>query len=220
MLTKIRFATAAGALMALVTLTGVAFAASVTSDSPLGTAGVRKSEVSIGDLVADSMREAIGADIAFVSASELKEKDAQIPKGKISTEDATQYVAYTDDPIVQMNLTGKQIRQAIERSVLIYPKDNLGFLQVSGLKVSFNPDKPAESRVVSIKLGDRTLSDSDSYTVAMTSSMANGALGYWKIWTKDNIVRTTDATIPTAIDKFFSARTRINYSNLNRIAVE
>lgn len=214
---KMRIAATAGAIIALISLSGIAFAASVTSDSPLGSAGVKKSEVSIGDLVADSMREAIGADIAFVSASELKEKDNQIPKGKISTEDVTAFVAYADDPIVQMNLTGKQIKQALERSILIYPKDNLGFLQVSGLRVSFDPSGAAESRVLSIKLGDKTLSDSDSYTVAMTRSMADGALGYWKIWTKDNIVRTTDSTIPKAIDQFFSSKTKINYSNLNRI---
>ena len=67
--------------------------------------------------------------------------------------------------------------------------------------------------------GNKALSDNETYTVAMTSSMANGALGYWKIWTKEDKVRGTELTIPDAIEQFFSSRNTIDYSNLNRIVV-
>jgi len=207
---------------ALTLIMGTAFAATVTSKSQLGTSGVQKSEVSLGDLIADAMREALDTDFAFVSASEIKERDAQIAAGTVSTEDVTAYVAFTDDPIVEMKLTGKQIRQAMERSVFIYPKNNLGFLQISGLRVTFDPNAPQENRVKSILVGDKgnkALSDNETYTVAMTSSMANGALGYWKIWTKEDKVRGTELTIPDAIEQFFSSRNTIDYSNLNRIVV-
>lgn len=207
---------------ALTLIMGTAFAATVTSKSQLGTSGVQKSEVSLGDLIADAMREALDTDFAFVSASEIKERDAQIAAGTVSTEDVTAYVAFTDDPIVEMKLTGKQIRQAMERSVFIYPKNNLGFLQISGLRVTFDPNAPQENRVKSILVGDKgnkALSDNETYTVAMTSSMANGALGYWKIWTKEDKVRGTELTIPDAVEQFFSSRSTIDYSNLNRIVV-
>jgi len=194
-------------------------AATTTSKSALGTSGVQKSEVSLGDLVADAIRASVKADIAFVSASELKESDRQIPAGKVSTEDVTAYIAYTDDPIVEVRLTGRQIRQALERSVLIYPKNNLGFLQVSGFRFTFDPDKQQESRITSIQVGNSPLSDSATYSVAMTSSMANGALGYWKYWNKNDIVDTTDTTIPEAIDQYFTNNKNIDYSNLNRITV-
>lgn len=208
-------------LALIVVSAGMAAAApaSVTSESPLGTADVGKVEVSLGDLVADAIRASVGADAAFVSASELKDRDTQIPRGKITTADVTAYVAYTDDPIVVVNLTGRQIRQALERSVLIYPQMNLGFLQVSGIRFTFDPGKPQESRVTSVSVGNSPLSDSQTYTVAMTSSMANGALGYWKIWSKDDRARVTETTIPQAIDQFFSGRSSINYSTLNRIIV-
>ncbi|MEN6372269.1 MAG: 5'-nucleotidase [Armatimonadota bacterium] len=194
-----------------------AFAATATSRSALGTLGVQKSEVSLGDLVADAIRASAGANAAFVSASELKESSTQIPAGKVSTEDVTAYIAYTDDPIVVVRLTGRQIKQALERSVLIYPKNNLGFLQVSGISFTFNPDGPQEGRLASVSIGGSPISDSTAYSVAMTSSMANGALGYWKIWTKNDIVNTTDVTIPKAIDQFFTGNSSIDYSNLNRI---
>lgn len=199
-----------------------AAAASVQSESPLSTAGVRKSEVSLGDLVADAVRSALEADIAFVSASELKERDAQIPEGKVSTQDVVAFITYTDDPLVGMRLTGKQIRQALERSVLIYPQKNLGFLQVSGLRFTFDPGKPQEGRVTSVRVGDggaKPLAEDETYSVAMMRSLANGALGYWKIWSKSDIATPTQKTIPQAIDQFFSGRSTINYSTLNRITV-
>lgn len=209
-------------LMALVVASAAvsAGAASVTSESPLSTAGVGKSEVSLGDLVADALRRVFDAEMAFVSASELKERDVQIPKGKVDASDITPFVAYTDDPIVLMQLTGAKIKQALERSVLIYPQKNLGFLQVSGLRFTFDPSKPQESRVTSVLVGERgntQISDSETYTVAMTSSMANGALGYWKIWSKNDKVRDSSTTIPQAVENFFDGRKSINYSNLNRI---
>jgi len=44
-------------------------------------------------------------------------------------------------------------------------------------------------------------------------------LGYWKIWSKSDIATPTQKTIPQAIDQFFSGRSTINYSTLNRITV-
>jgi len=222
MLAKMRFGVITAAIAAALVTAGPVFAASVTSESTLGTAGVGKAEVSLGDLVADAVRAAVDADVAFVSASELRERDTQIPKGKVMTEDVTPFIAYTDDPVVELRLTGKQLKQALERSVVIYPQKNLGFLQVSGLRFTFDPTKPQESRVTTVRTGlkgDKPLSETQSYAVAMTSSMANGALGYWKIWSKNEIRRVTETTVPKAVDAFFASRTSINYSNLNRITV-
>jgi 5'-nucleotidase / UDP-sugar diphosphatase len=216
MLSCIRGAVLIAAIMAVCS---TAFPATVTSDGPLGTAGVSKQEVSLGDLVADAVRASLGADIGIVSASELKEKDAQIAKGKVTTEDIVSYVAYTDDPIALVKLSGKQIKQALERSVVIYPQKNLGFLQVSGIKFAFDPGKPPESRVTSLTVGGSAAVDSQTYTVAMTSSMANGALGYWKIWSKSDFVPVSKPiTIPQALDAFLAGKSSINYTNLNRIA--
>jgi 2',3'-cyclic-nucleotide 2'-phosphodiesterase (5'-nucleotidase family) len=198
---------------------GSAVAASVTSDGPLATAGAGKAEVSLGDLVADAIRNALTTDVGIISASELKERDVQIPSGKVATEDVTPFIAYTDDPIVEMRLTGRQIKQALERSLVIYPQKNLGFLQVSGIRFTFDPARPQENRVTSVRIGDKPLSDSQKYSVAMTSSMANGALGYWKIWSKNDRARETQITLPQAIDSFFSSRSTINYSTLNRIII-
>jgi 2',3'-cyclic-nucleotide 2'-phosphodiesterase (5'-nucleotidase family) len=201
-----------------------AFAAtpSLVSDTQLAAAGVGKTEVSLGDLVADAIRDAMKADFAFVSASELKEKQPAIAKGKVSASDITPFVAYADDPIVTVQMTGRQVKLALERSILIYPQSNLGFLQVSGLRFTADSKHAPEGRVLSIYLDDtdKTVAPSDAYTVAMTSSMANGALGYWKIWTKSDIKEPkTQVTIPQAIESFLAGKTKINYSGAGRITI-
>jgi len=55
----------------------------------------------------------------------------------------------------------------------------------------------------------------------MTSSMANGALGYWKVWTSSNVIRRIpDSSIEKAVEKYFKTNPKIDYSSLNRITAK
>lgn len=200
--------------------TAAVTAASVDSTSPLANSGVAKSETALGDLVADAVRVTAQADIAFVAASEIKQTDTAIPAGKVSSDSIAGLISYTDDPLVVLKLTGSDIISALEKSISIYPQPNMGFLQVSGLKYSFKPSKKAGSRVTSVIVGKAAIDPGQSYTVAVTSSMANGALGYWKIWSKDNIQKKLpDSSIISAVTDYFTANKKIDYGKLNRIEV-
>ena len=187
--------------------------------SPLGNKDVTKSETALGSLVADATRKLLHTDLAFIAASELKSKDPPIPSGKIATEDIQPFVSYPDDSLDVLELTGKAIRQALEKSVSIYPQPNLGFLQVSGVQFTFDPKKPAGERVTSIKIGSAALSESQTYTVAVTNSIAHGALGYWKVWEQDSISRRATANIVGAVDAYLKASRKIDYATLDRISV-
>ncbi len=192
----------------------------VQSASPLGNKDAGKTETAIGDLVADAVRREARADIAFVAASELKPKDPPIPAGKVSSADVAALVSYSDDPLAVLQITGKSVKQALERSLSIYPQPNLGFLQVSGLSFTANPGAAAGSRVTSVTVGGSPLNDSATYTVAVTNSMANGALGYWKVWTEDQVKeRRPDTNIVTAIQSYFKANPKIDYGTLDRITI-
>ena len=190
------------------------------SASPLGNKDVAKSETALGSLVADATRKLLRTDLAFIAASELKPKEPPIPAGKIATADVQPLVSYPDDSLDVLQLTGKAIRQALEKSVSIYPQPNLGFLQVSGIQFTFDPKKPAGGRVTSIKIGNAALNDTLTYTVAVTHSIANGALGYWKVWEQDRIVsRRANASIVSAVDAYLKATQKIDYTTLDRISV-
>jgi len=188
--------------------------------SPLGNKDVAKVETAIGDLAADAARNLLRTDIALIAASELKPKDPPLPAGKILLSDIKPLVSYPDDPLAVLELTGKAVKQALERSVAINPQPNLGFLQVSGLQFTFDLRKPSGERVTSIKVGGSPINEGTTYAVAVTNSVANGALGYWKVWDQDKvkITRKPDATIVKAVEAHFKASPKIDYSKLDRIA--
>ena len=49
-----------------------------------------------------------------------------------------------------MEVTGSELKQAFEISVGNFPRENGGFLHVSGAKVEFDSSKPKGERIVSI----------------------------------------------------------------------
>ncbi|MCX6345131.1 MAG: 5'-nucleotidase [Armatimonadetes bacterium] len=208
------------ALVAVVAGACLAQAATTQSASPLGNKDIGKNETAIGSLVADAVRACAKTDVALIAASELKSKDPPIAAGKVDSSELTSLISYADDPLAVLELTGKQIRQALEKAVSIYPQPNLGFLQVSGLKFTFTPTKSAGERVASVTVNGSPLDDSHTYTVAVTNSMASGALGYFKIWSTGNLRRKLDSTIAKTVDSYIAANPSINYASLDRIAAK
>ncbi|MCE5197884.1 MAG: 5'-nucleotidase [Armatimonadota bacterium] len=196
-------------------------AATVQSKSALGNKDVAKMETAVGDLAADAIRAAAHADIAFVAASELKSTDTPIPAGKVSSDDIASLVSYSDDPLAVLELNASEVRQALERAVSITPQPNLGFLQVSGLQFKFDQSKKTGERVTSVTVDGTPLNEARTYLVAVTNSMANGALGYWKVWSADNIKsRLTDTSIVKAVDAYFTTSKGIDYGTLDRIGAK
>ena len=181
----------------------------------------QESETSIGSLVADAFRTTMNADLAFVSAGDLKATSESIASGKLQSSVLGAVLAYPDEPLVVLALDGRKIREALERSVSSYPRPGLGFLQVSGCRIVFDPARTEGDRIISISVAGKPIVDEQAYTVAMPSSLAGGALGYWKVWSKRNIVsKQVDSVICTnAIDRYFRANPKLDYAILNRVTV-
>lgn len=199
---------------------GYAATAESISASPLENKDPGKSETAIGSLVADAFRVEMHADVAFVSAGDLKPTNGPLPAGKVQSSDIASLLAYPDDSLAVLALDGRTIREALERSVSGHPRTGLSFLQVSGLRFVFDPAKAVGERVVSISVGGTPILPDKAYTVAVMSSLANGALGYWKVWSKRNVVSKGDSmSSAVAVQKFMTANPKINYSTLDRITV-
>jgi len=140
---------------------------------------------------ADALREFAGADAAFMAAGNLK--------GGAAKENLATLLNYPSDNPVVVTLTGAQVRQAIERSISLYPQPSSFFLQLSGIEVTFKRDPAANPRIISVNIAGSPLQDSRKYNIAMTSSLARGALGYFKIWDKDKISKTFDTTLEAVL---------------------
>ena len=98
----------------------------------------RTEETPIGNFCADALRYVLGTDIAFMNGGAIR---SEIRQGEISYNTLLSVFPYNNS-VCTATMTGKQIMDALEVSVHLYPKENGGFLQVSGLKFKVDPSVP------------------------------------------------------------------------------
>ena len=161
------------------------------------TASVRIGESAAGNAVADAVRSIAGAQVALIPASAFRNGVA-VP----ATLGGDQLASLLDPPsdaIVLLSLTGAQLKDALERSVRYGSKGFAGFLQVSGIKLTVDPSKADGARVTSVTVGGQPLNPAAKYKVATTKPLANGASGYFQIWSKADVTGDTQKTLAEAL---------------------
>ena len=79
---------------------------------------------------------------------------------------------------VLLELTGKELRIALENGVS-QVEDMAGrFPQIAGMTLVYDPQASAGNRVITIEVGGEELDPDRSYTVATNDYMAGGGDGY------------------------------------------
>lgn len=140
---------------------------------------VRANETALGNLIADGMlakaKEFDANVIAAVqNAGGIR---AGIDEGPVTTGEVITVLPFGNTLSI-MELKGSELLAALERSVSVYPRENGGFLQVSGLKVEFDSSKPANERIVKVTYNDGTndvaIDPNGTYKVATNYYTATG----------------------------------------------
>jgi len=149
--------------------------------TPLSSDKALVAECGIGDLVADALRSQTGADLALVNGSALR-SPYTIDKGPVTEQTLKKALAYPDEKVATLKLKGSTVIAALERGLALLPKPNKGFLQISGLKVWYDPSQPPDHRVNLVEHKDKRLSPDHVYRVAMPNALAKGGLGYFRIF--------------------------------------
>ena len=136
-----------------------------TTATPLDSrrATVRGQEAAIGNLIADAMREAVGADIAITNGGGIR-ADKEYPAGtKLTRGDILAELPF-GNVTVKLELTGEQIRQALENGFSQVREVAGRFPQVSGLTVEVDLTQPPGERVISVTVGGAPLDPAKIYT--------------------------------------------------------
>lgn len=191
-----------GGWLLLLSLTAGAQTVNVPQAVSLSDAGSEANPAA--QTVVEAIRQSAGTDIAWLGAAFFS--DTKIEKGDRSAQDLTAILQYPDDEIVILNLKGEQIKQALLRAIELYPQRNNAFLQIAGLTVRFKPDENAQNRIATVRIGRENLDPNRTYTVATTAPLARGALGYFRIWSKEQITRSTGVTVADAVKEYFKSR--------------
>ena len=138
---------------------------------------VRTEEAAIGNLIADAMRDGVDADIGIANGGGIRAKKIYEPGTMLKRRDILSELPF-GNVVVKLELTGAQVREAIENGVSKVESNAGRFPQVSGVSFIYNPKAKAGSRVISVKVGNNPLNKSGTYTVATNNYAAGGGDGY------------------------------------------
>lgn len=147
------------------------------NDEKTGARLIRNNETNLGDLCADAYRYVTDADVAFVNGGGIRD---ELDAGDITYGEILNVHPY-GNYICTVKATGQEILDALEMGARLWPEENGGFLQVSGLtyeihtyiKSSVKTDEngmfvsvDGEYRVKNVKIGGKPLDTKKTYTVA------------------------------------------------------
>lgn len=179
-----------------------------------GNRTIDKKETNLGDLCADAYRSATGADIALVESGEIR---TSLPVGSISYKDITKVLPQGRSLCVS-EVSGADLMDALEMSARMYPNQNSGFLQISGLTYDIQETVipsvsldgmgnfsgiTGEYRVTNIMINGKELDLFGTYTVAGTENLLGGETGY-TMFTNGTVKKTAVTTDQQALITYIS----------------
>ncbi|MBU8881141.1 5'-nucleotidase C-terminal domain-containing protein [Bacillus sp. FJAT-29790] len=144
------------------------------------TISVRSNETELGNLITDAMLDKAkeynpNTVIAMQNGGGIREAISQGPitLGSILT------TLPFGNTLATMKLTGTEIMEALEHSVSQAPKENGGFLHISGMKFTYDSSKPVGERVVSVDVEEKAgefvaLDKTKEYVIATNAFTAKG----------------------------------------------
>jgi 2',3'-cyclic-nucleotide 2'-phosphodiesterase (5'-nucleotidase family) len=148
---------------------------SVELDSRSAT--VRSQEAAIGNLIADALRHATGADIAITNGGGIRGNRQYNAGHSLTRRDVLTELPFGNRTAVS-EVSGAAIKAALESGVSQYENRAGRFPQVSGLTLEVDPKAPVGSRVSNIKVNGAPLEDAKIYKVATNDFMMRGGDGY------------------------------------------
>lgn len=135
---------------------------------------VRRTEAEFGNLVADAFRWKTKSDIAIINGGDIR---TDLPSGSITRGEMLSIFPF-NNTVQVFEIDGRSIRAMLENSVFSYPASFGGFLHVSGMTFSFDPNAPGGSRVGEIFVNGDRLENTRKYTLAATDFAFSGGDGY------------------------------------------
>lgn len=136
---------------------------------------LRTMETNLGDFIADAMRARMRADVALVNGGGVR-TDRVIPAGPLTRRDILGLLPFTN-VVMTLEVAGAQLRQALEQGLSRIEREGGGFLQVSGLRMTYDPRRAPGRRVLAVEVNGAPLDDATTYTAAVVDWIARGGDG-------------------------------------------
>ncbi len=138
---------------------------------------VRGEESAMGNLIADALRWATGADVAIANGGGIRGDRVYEPGTTLTRRDILTELPFGNATVVT-ELPGSQILAAIENGVSQVERGSGRFPQVSGMSYVYDPTAEPGARVQSLLIGGEPVDPDKLYTLATNNYILAGGDGY------------------------------------------
>jgi 2',3'-cyclic-nucleotide 2'-phosphodiesterase (5'-nucleotidase family) len=140
-------------------------------------AGTRTGESSMGDLIAEAMRQAGKADAAIVNGGGIRGDRLYAAGATLTRKDIRRELPF-ENFLVVLDVTGADLLAALENGVSQVADKAGRFPQVAGITFEFDAGKPVGRRVSKVTVDGAALDPKKTYRLATNDYMARGGDGY------------------------------------------
>lgn len=135
---------------------------------------VRTGETNLGNLITDAMKAKLDTDVAITNGGGIR---ASIDQGQITQGEVISVLPFGNTAMA-IQISGADLKAALEHGVSEYPAHEGLFPQISGIKFTFKGDAPVGERVQEVWVNGKQLDPAAQYTVATNDFMKAGGDGY------------------------------------------
>lgn len=157
-------------------------------------ASVRSGETAIGNLVADAMRSAVGADVAITNGGGIRGNREYEPGTELTRRDILTELPFGNKTL-KLEVTGAAILAALENGLSRVEDTSGRFPHISGMTLKADLTAPAGSRIKAVMIGGAALDPAKTYTLATNDFMARGGDGYGMFKDVPRILGALDAKL-------------------------
>lgn len=181
---------------------------------------LRTSETSLGNLIADAILAKTKGDrvqVALINAGGIRNG---FPLGDITMGNVLEALPF-GNTITRVELTGKQLKEALESGVSMVEQEEGRFPQVAGIRFVWDVKLPSGKRVTKIEVKDASgnfqlLNPQGIYRVATNNFLASGGDGYRTFAEGKNLLET-GYLLSDAIAEYISTNSPLQPKIENRI---
>jgi 5'-nucleotidase / UDP-sugar diphosphatase len=162
------------------------------------SASVRSQETAIGNLIADAIRASTGADVAITNGGGIR-GNKQYPAGATITRRDILTELPFGNSTAMVEITGKDIKDALENGVSQIDNRAGRFPQVAGLTFTVDQKAAVGSRIADLKIGGKEVAAAASYKVATNDFMVGGGDGYTALGRGRTLIGKTDGKLMASV---------------------
>ena len=178
---------------------------------------VRTRETNVGNLVAEAMRQGVGAEIGLTNGGGIRGDRTYAAGSELTRKDVLTELPF-GNTVVFMELAGTDLLAALENGVSRVEDKAGRFPQIAGMTLVYDPDAPGGSRVVEVTVGGAPLDPTRVYRVATNDYMAGGGDGYAALANGKQLIDASGATLmATMVMDHIESRTTIAPATDGRI---